>query len=132
LIPFNPEEQQDQTHVVLSQDTSLVLELSFKPGPDHTLAFDALEIPHTHFISRTFDGKPQRLLSLQIVLVDAVTDVYIQARAQDQQHEETILPLLVKFETEYNIIDLQDGKAIVRFKLPCCLLDSMHRTGRYR
>jgi len=134
LIPLNSEEQEDQRHIVLSQDTSLVLELCLKPGPDHCLAFDALEIPGTHPTNPTFIRKGQPLLSLQILLVDAATDIYMRVRARDQQREdgEIVVPSLVEYQAERKIIDLRYEEAIVRFKLPCCFLDSMHRTGRYR
>jgi len=134
LIPLNSEEQEDQRHIVLSQDTSFVLELSLKPGPDHLLAFDALETPGTHSTNPTFLREGQPLLSLQILPVDAATDIYMRVRARDQQREDggIVVPSLVEYQAERKIIDLHYEEAIVRFKLPCCFLGSMHRTGRYR
>ena len=134
LIPLNSEEREDQRHIVLSRDTSFVLELSLKPGPGHCLAFDALEIPGTQSTNPTVLREERPLLSLQILLVDAATDMSMQVRAQDQQREEgeIVVPSLVEFQTECNIIDPRYEEAIIRFKLPCCFLGSMHRTGRYR
>ena len=94
------------------------------------MAFDALEIPHTRSVKYVIDQNSPHLLSLQILLMDALTNVLVQMDGGDQEKE--ISPSLVDFRAEQNIIHLRDGKAVVRFTLPCCFLDSMHRTGLYR
>ena len=121
-------------HFVLSRATMVALELNFAPGPSRCLAFDALEIPVTRSVNHIADPGGRRLLSLRILLVDAVTEMFVQERKSDQEKEEeyTTIPSLVDFQAEHNINDLRDGKAIVRFTLPCCFLDSAHRTGHYR
>ena len=76
--------------------------------------------------------KDRRLLSLRILLVDAVTCMFMRADERNQEDEWSSGLSLVDFQAEKNIIDLHNGKAIVRFRLPCSFLDSMHRTGRYK
>jgi hypothetical protein len=133
LAPLNSEKPEDQKRVVLSRDTSLLLELDFTPGSSHTLSFDALEIPFTQSVKYTVDQHDRRLLSLRILLMDVVTGMFMQVDQRNQvEDESTSEPSLVDFQAEQNIIDLRGGKAIVRFRLPCCFLDSIHRTGRYR
>ena len=97
------------------------------------MAFDALEIPHTRSVkSVIFQNSPHPLL-LQILLMDALTNVLVQMDGGDQEKEdESILPSLVDFRAEQSIIHLRNGTAVVRFTLPCCFLDSMHRSGLYR
>ena len=132
LAPPNSEKPEDQRHIVLSWDTSLLLELDFTPGPSHPLFFDALEIPFTQSVKYTMNPKDRRLLSLRILLVDAVTCMFMRVDERNQEDEWTSGLSLVDFQAEKNIIDLHNGKAIVRFRLPCCFLDAMHRTGRYK
>jgi len=130
LDSLNSEKPEDQRLIVLSWDTFLLLELDFTPGPGRPLFFDALEIPFTQSVKYTVDPKDRRLLSLRILLMDAVTGMF--SRVDERNQAETSGPSLVDFQAEKNIIDLRDGKAIVRFRLPCCFLDYTHRTGRYR
>jgi len=131
--PLTPEELEDGRRIVLSRDTSLVLELNFTPSPGHPLAFDALEIPHTRSVKYVIAQNGPHPLSLQILLMDALTNALMQMDGGDQENEnESISPSLVDFRAEQNIIHLRDGKAVVRFTLPCCFLDSIHRTGLYR
>jgi hypothetical protein len=119
---------------VLSRDTVVVLVLNFNPGPNLSSAFDALEIPLTRSVRCTADPKGRRLLSLRILLVDAVTETFVRVCKWDHTKvdDHTLAGSLVDFQAEHNIIDLRDGKAIMRFMLPCCFLDAMHRTGHYR
>ena len=126
LASLNSEKSEDQRHIVLSRDTSLLLELEFNTGPSHVLFFDALEIPFTQSVRYAVKQNDRRLLSLRILLVDALTGMFMRV---DEWPSE---PLLVDFQAEENIIDLRNGKAIVRFTLPCCFLGPIHRTGRYR
>lgn len=120
-------------HVVLSRDTSVLLELDFTPGPGHPLSFDALKIPFTQSVKYVVEQNDRRLLSLRILLVDAVTGMFMRVDEWNQEEVEwNSEPSLVDFQAEQNIIDLRNGKAIVRFRLPCCLLGPMYRTGRYR
>ena len=108
----------------------MVLELDFTPSPSHSLIFDALEVPLTRSVKYSVDSRGRRLLSLQIILVDAVTETFM--RGQGKEGDQAVALSLVDFQTEHNIIDLRDGGVTVRFKLPCCFLDSRHRTGCYR
>jgi hypothetical protein len=125
--------QESQRHLVLSRDTFIVLELDFSSSPGHPLAFDALEIPFARFFNHTIDRKGRRLLTLQILLVDASTGVYVRpGEYQEGEDEWLSAPSLVEFQAEHNIVDLYDGKAVVRFKPPCCFLDSMHHIVNYR
>jgi len=97
------------------------------------LAFNALEIPHTRSVKYVVVQNGPHPLSLQILLIDALTDVLMQVDGGDQEREnEGVSPSLVDFRAEQNIIHLRDRKVVVRFTLPCCFLDSMHRTGLYR
>jgi len=135
LVPLvDVEEVEDETRIILSRDTSLVLELNFTSSPGHPLGFDALEIPLTHSVNDIADRKGPQLLSLQILLMDALTSIFVPVERwyQEKDDNKNVSPSLVDFQAEQNIVYLRDGKAIVRFRLPCCLLDSMHRTGLYR
>ena len=134
MVLLNSEKPEGQRHIVLSQDTFLVLELDFPLGPGDSLIFDALEIPLTRSVKYAADQQSRRLLSLRILLVDAATDMLMQIDEEIPEEEDgsTSASSLVDFQAESNIFDLHDGKAIVCFKLPCCFLDSTHRTGRYR
>jgi len=127
-------EQDSQRRFVLSQDTPVVLELNFTPGPSHSPAFDALEIPLTRSVKHSIDPQGRRLLLFRVLLVDVITNMFVQIGEwdQDKTDEQVFAPSLVDFQAEHNIIDLCDGKAIVYFTLPCCFLDSTHRTGHYR
>ena len=127
-------EQDIKRNFVLSSDTLLVLELDFTPSPSHSLIFDALEVPLTRSVKCSVNSRGRRLLSLQIILVDAMTETFVRVGRQDRDEKggHKVELSLVDFQAEHNIIDLRDGKVNVRFKLPCCLLDSRHRTGRYR
>lgn len=127
-------EQDVQRHIVLSADTLVVLELDFTPSSSHSLIFDALKVPLTRSVKRSVDSRGRLLLSLQIILVDAVTERFVRARKQDRDKDgdQTVALSLVDLQAENNIIDLRDGGVTVRFKLPCCFLDSAHRTGCYR
>jgi hypothetical protein len=129
-----PEAPEDQRRIVLSWDTSLVLELAFTPSSGHPLAFDALKIPLTRSVDHGVYRNHPYILSLQILLVDALTSIFMPANGwdQDKVDGENAPPSLVDFKAEQDIIYLRDGKATVRFTLPCCLLDSIHRTGLYR
>jgi hypothetical protein len=128
----HPKAQESQRHLVLSQDTCIVLELHFSSSPGHPLAFDGVEIPFARFVSNTIDRKDRRLLSLRILLVDASTDVFVLLGEYQEGDEWLPVPSLVDFQTGSNIVDLCDGKGVIRFKLPCCILDSMHHTVNYR
>ena len=130
LASLNSEKPEDQRHIVLSWDTSLLLELDFTPGPSDPLFFDALEIPFTQSVMCSVKQKDWRLLSLRILLVDAVTGMFRRVDERDQEWPSE--PSLVDFQADQNIIDIRNGKVIVRFRLPCCFLDPLHRTGRYR
>jgi len=136
--PLFLENQEDQWRVVLSPDTSVVLELDFTPGPDYVLAFDALKIPMSNSVKYAGDRRGRQLLSLQVLLMDTLTDMFRPVGEwgdecdQEKVDEKNESPPLVDFQSEHSIIDLHHGKAVVRFKLPCCFLDSMHRTGCYR
>ena len=123
-----------QRHFVLSLDTFVVLALDFTPGSSHSLIFDALEVPTTRSVKCSVDPRGRRLLSLQIILVDTVTEAFVRGGKQDRDKESdhTVALPLVDFQAEHNITDLRDGRVTVRFKLPCCFLDSKHRTGCYR
>jgi hypothetical protein len=124
--------QESERHLVLSRDTFIVLELDFSPAPGH-LAFDALEIPFARFFNHTIDRKGRRLLSFRILLVDASTGVFVRlGEYQEGEDEWLSAPSLVDFQADHNIVDLCDGKAVVRFKLPCCTLDPMDHTVHYR
>lgn len=111
-----------------------MLALNFNPGPNLSLVFDALEIPLTRSVRHPADPKGRRLLSLRILLVDAVTETFVRFGKWDHAKvdEHTLAPSLVDFQAKSNIIDLRDGKAIMRFTLPCCFLDATHRTGHYK
>jgi hypothetical protein len=128
----DPKGRDSQRNIVLSRDTFVVLEFNFTPGPGHSLAFDALEIPANRFVSYAVDRKGQQPLPLRILLMDAITGMYVRASEWDREEEDerTLASSLVDFQAEHNIIDLRDGKAAVRFRLPCCI--SMHRTVSYR
>jgi hypothetical protein len=130
----NSDKLEDQRRIVISQDTSLVLELNFTPSPGYPLAFDALEIPLTRSVNCAVGRKNPHTLSFQILLVDALTSIFVPADGwiKDKVYGENAPPSLVDFEAEQDIIYPRDGKATVRFTLPCCLLDSIHRTGLYR
>lgn len=119
---------------VLSQDTFVCLELNFSPGPGRSLIFDSLEVPFTHSIKYAVDRRGRRTLSLHILLVDAATDMFARVgeRYQGKVDDQSLALSLVDFQADHNIIDLRDGKCIVHFTLPCCILDSTHRTGQYR
>lgn len=134
LAPLNSEELEDQRRIVLSRDTSLILKLNFTPTPGHPLAFDALVIPRTRSVKHDLDRNNPHLLSLKILVVDALTSTLVQVDGWDQEEkdEKSVSPSLVDFQADQNIIHLRDGNAMVRFTLPCCLLDSSHRTGLYR
>lgn len=132
MASLDPEEEEDPIHIVLSRDTSLILELDFIPSPDCVSAFDALKIPFTRSVNHLGDQKGQQLLSFQILLVDALTGMFVPVDKWVQEDNGNDSPSLVDFQAEESIIDLRDGKAVVCFKLPCCFLDSLHRTGRYR
>jgi len=134
LALLDSEELEDQRRIVLSRDTSIVLELNFTPSPGHPLAFDALEIPRTCSVNHVIDRNNLHLLSLQVLLVDALTSIWerIDGWRKEKDNERGVSPSLVDFRAEQNIIHLYNGKAVVRFTLPCCFLDSMHRTGLYR
>ena len=126
-------ELEDERRIVLSPDTSLVLKLNFTPSPGRPLAFDALEIPYTRSVKYVIAQNGPRPLSLQILLMDALTNVLVQMNGGDQEKQnESFSPSLVDFRGKQNIIPLRDRKVVVRFTLPCCFLDSMHRTGLYR
>ncbi|SRR5258706_2393999 len=127
-------EQDIKKNFVLSSDTLVVLELDFTPSPSHSLIFDAIEVPLTRSVKSSVYSRGRRILSLQISLVDAVNETFVRAGKQDQDKEgdQTISLSLVDFQAENNIIDLRDGGVTVRFKLPCCFLDSRYRTGCYR
>jgi hypothetical protein len=134
LALHNSDTFEDQRRIVVSQGTSLVLKLNFTPSPGHPLAFDALEIPLTRSVKYAAGRKNPRILSLQILLVDALASIFVPPHGwdQDQVDEENSPLSLVDFKAEKDIIYLRAGKATVRFTLPCCLLDSIHRTGLYR
>lgn len=133
LASLNSEKPEDQRRIVLSWATSLLLELDFTPGPSDPLFFDALEIPFTRSVMRSVKQKDRLLLSLRILLVDAVTAMFMRVDKPDEDEDEwPSESSLVDFQAEQNTIDIRNGKAIVRFRLPCCFLDPMHRTGRYR
>lgn len=133
LASLNSEKPEDQRRIVLSWDTSLLPELDFTPGPSDPLFFDALEIPFTQSVMCFVKRTDWRLLSLRILLVDAVTGMFMRVDEQDQDEDGwRSEPSLVDFQAKQNIIDIHNGKAIVRFRLPCCFLDPLHRTGRYR
>jgi hypothetical protein len=121
----SPSGQDVQRRFVLSSDTFIILELNFVPGSSHSLTFGALEVPPICSVKCSVDSRDQRCLSLQILLVDAVTETIMQAGMQDQDNDgdNAVAQSLVDFQAEHNII---------RFKLPCCFLDSRHRTGCYR
>ena len=121
-------------HFVLSRDAVIVLALNFNAGPDLPLAFDALDIPLTRSVRYAADPKGRRLLSLRILLVDAVTEMFVRVDkwGYTKVDENTLAPSLVDFQADHNIIELQNGRAITRFTLPCCFLDATHRTGHYR
>ena len=128
------ERAEGQRHIVLCRDASLVLELDFTPGPSHTVPFDAVEIPFTRSVKYPVAQNDRTLLSLRILLVDAATVIFMRDDEWNQEQEEewTSASSLVDFQAEKNIFELCDGKAIVRFRIPCRILDSMRRTGRYR
>ena len=133
LASLNSEKPEDQRRIVLSWATSLRLKLDFTPGPSDPLFFDALEIPFTRSVLCSVKQKDRLLLSLRILLLDAVTGMFMRVHERDQGEDGgPSEPSLVDFQAEHNIIDIRNGKAIVRFKLPCCFLGPMHRTGRYR
>ena len=108
--------------------------MNFNPGPNFPLAFDALDIPLTKSVRYAAEPKDRRLLSLRILLVDAVTEMFVRVDkwGHTRVDENTLAPSLVDFQADYNIIELHNGRAIMRFTLPCCFLDAMHRTGHYR
>lgn len=132
LVSLDSEMQKDPRHIVLSQDTSLVLEMDFTPGPDHDLAFNTLRIPFTRSVKYPGDPKGQLSPSFQILLVDTLTGMFVPIGRWAHEHDGDLSQSLVDFQAEESIIHLRDGKAVIRFKLPCCFLDSMHRTGCYR
>ena len=120
---FGSSKEQDlQRRFVLSSDTVVTLALNFVP---HSLTFGALEVLPTRSLKWFVDSKDQWRLSLQIFLVDAATETFVRAGEQDQDKgdENMVAQSLVNFQFKRNI---------VRFKLPCCFLDSRHRTGCYR
>ena len=121
-------------HSFRSPDTSVVLEFHFTPSPGRPLGLNALKIPPTRSVRSAADQERPPPLALRILLVDAVADMFDPVRKWDQEKEDeqTLAPCLVDFQAKDHIIDLRDAKAIVRFKLPCCFLDSTHRTGYYR
>ena len=123
-------EQDTQRHFVLSSDTLVVLELDFTPSPSHSLIFDALKVPLTRSVKCSVESRGRRLLSLQIILVDATIETFV--RGQSKEGDQAVALSPVDFQAEHNIIDLRDGGVTVRFKLPCCFLDSKNRTGCYR
>ena len=127
-------EPDSQRHFVLSQDTLVVLEFNFTPGPSQSLDFDALEIPLTRSVKGFIDPQGRQLLLLRVLLVDAVTNTFVQVGEWDQEKvdEQMLAPSLVDFQAKHNIVDLCDGKAIVHFTLPCCFLGPTYRTGHYR
>jgi hypothetical protein len=127
LAPLDLGEQEDQRCIVLSQETSVVLELNFNPGPSiHPLKFDALEIPLTRSVNSAVDRNSRRLLVLRVLLVDAVNHRTLSAREgwYEGNEDDTSALSLVNFQAEHNIIDLHNGQASARFRPPCCFLDS--------
>lgn len=114
-------EQDIQRRFVLSSDTVVTLAFNFVP---HSLTFGALEVPPTRSV-KWFVSRDQRRLSLQILLVDAATETFVSANKQDQDKEDENM-------VTQSLVDFQFKRNIIRFKLPCCFLDSRHRTGCYR
>jgi hypothetical protein len=129
-----PEAPEDQRRIVLSRDTFVVLELAFTPSPGHPLAFDALKIPLINSIVYRGYSEGLRILSLQILLVDALTSIFESADEWDQDKVDgKNAPLsMVHFKAEQDIIRLRDRKAIVHFTFPYCPLDPIHCSGLYR
>ena len=132
LASHNSRQQEDPRHIVLSRDTSVVLELYFTPGSSRELPLDALKIPFTHSVNQPGDGTGRKPLSFEILLVDILTDTFVPVDEWVQEHDGNSLSSPVDFQAEESIIDLRDGKAVIRFKIPCCLLDSMTRTGPFK
>ena len=125
-------QQEDPRHIVLSQDTSVVLELDFTPDSARELPFDALKIPFTRSVNHPGDQTGRNPLLFEVLLVDVLTDMFVPVNEWVQRYDGDTLPSPVDFQAEESIIDLRDGKAVIRFKIPCCLLDSMTRTGSFR
>ena len=125
-------QQENPRHIVLSQDTSVVLELDFTPDSGPELPFDALKIPFTRSVNRPGHQRGRNPLSFEILLVDVLTDTFVPVDEWVQTYDGDTLPSPVDFQAEESIIDLRDGRAVIRFKIPCCLLDSMTRTGSFR
>jgi hypothetical protein len=105
--------------------------MNFAPVPGYPLVFDGIEIPSTRSVGCIVDRKARRLLLLRILLMDAQTNTLLRVGEWDQNKQYLELSL-VDFQAKHNVIDLHDRKATVRFRLPCCFLDSMGRTVRYR
>ena len=125
-------QQEDPRHIVLSRDTSVVLELDFAPDSGRELPFDALKIPFTRSVNHPGDQTGRKPLSFEILLVDVLADTFVPVDEWVQRYDGDTWPSPVDFQAEEGIIDLRDGKAAIRFKIPCCLLDSMARTGSFR
>ena len=132
LASHDSRQQEDARHIVLSQDTSVVLELDFTPDSARELPFDALKIPFTRSVNRPGDEKGRKPLSFEILLVDVLTDTFVPVDEWVRVYGGNTSPSPVDFQAEKSIIDLRDGKAVICFKIPCCLLDSMTRTGSFR
>ena len=132
LASHNSRQQEDLRHIVLSQHTSIVLELDFTPDSARELPFDALKIPFTYSVNRPGDPRRRKPLLFEILLVDVVTDMFVSIDEWVQKYDGNKSPSPVDFQAEEGIIDLRDGKAVIRFKIPCCLLDSMIHTGSFR
>ena len=125
LASRDSDPQEDPRHIVLSRDTSLVLELDFTPDSDRVLPFNALKIPFTRSVDHYGDQTGRQSLLFDILLIDALTDTFVPV-------DEWVQESHVDFEAEESIIDLRDGKAVIRFRIPCCFLDSINRSGSYR
>ena len=125
-------QQEDPRHIVLSRDTSVVLEVDFTPDLARELPFDALKIPFTRSVNHPGDQTGRKPLLFEILLVNVLTDKFVPVDEWVRIYDGNTSPSPVDFQAQESIIDLRDGKAVIRFKIPCCLLDSMIRTGPFR
>ena len=132
LASHESRQQEDPRHIVLSPDTFVVVELDFTPDSARELPFDALTIPFTRSVKRLGDETGRKPLSFEILLVDVLTDTSVPVDKWIRMYDGNTSPSPVDFQAEESIIDLRDGKAVVRFKIPYRLLDSMTRTGSFR
>jgi hypothetical protein len=113
----------------------VVLSLYYNPAPGDPLDFEAVEIPFTPSVDYLVDPNGRRVLSLKILLMDARSDMLMRVGEWDQDNEDKqgFPPSLVDFQAEQSIIDLsKEGKVTIRFRLPCCFLDSRGRAVLYR